>query len=205
MRIGIFGGTFNPPHLGHLALATAALDQLALQRVLWMLTPTPPHKLNQQITSAEQRAEMVRLMLADNPAFELCMLEMQRPGPHYTVDTIALLAEQYPLDELILLIGSDSLISLPRWHQPETLLARCHQIGVMLRPAHTPDLDALEAKIPGVRAKVQLIHTPPIQFNSRDLRLALEKRQNLPTGLDARVHAYILQQGLYLPHEHSQR
>ena len=95
-RIGLFGGTFDPPHLGHLILASEAQTQLELNRLLWMLTPEPPHKQDQFITSIEHRLAMVQLAIADNPAFELSRIELDRPGPHFTVDTIKIVAEQNP-------------------------------------------------------------------------------------------------------------
>src|SRR5512147_2567788 len=95
-RIGLFGGTFDPPHLGHLILAAEARDQLALTRLLWVLTPTPPHKLHQEITPLEHRLEMIRLAIAGSPEFELSRIEIDRPGPHYTLDTLGLIRAANP-------------------------------------------------------------------------------------------------------------
>ena len=96
-RIGIFGGTFDPPHLGHLILASEARAQLNLSRLLWVLTSIPPHKLDQTITPLEDRLAMLKLAIADEPAFEVSRLDMDRPGPYYTVDTLNLLrARRFP-------------------------------------------------------------------------------------------------------------
>src|SRR5688572_10333328 len=101
-RLGLFGGTFDPPHLGHLILASEAHHQLELTRLLWVLTPTPPHKLDQSITPLEHRTEMVQLAIAGNPAFELSRLELDRPGPHYTLDTVHQILDQDPDTDTIL-------------------------------------------------------------------------------------------------------
>jgi len=129
-RIGLFGGTFDPPHLGHLILASEAQAQLELDRLLWILTPEPPHKQDQFITSPEHRLAMVELAIKDNPAFELSRIELDRPGPHYTLDTIKLIAEQNPNADIVPIIGGDSLRDLPTWHEPQKLVYACHWIGV---------------------------------------------------------------------------
>ena len=91
-RLGVFGGTFDPPHIGHLILAAEACESLQFDCLLWVLTPVPPHKLDQPIRPLEHRLEMLKLAISDNPKFELSRIEMDRPGPHYTVDTMRLLA-----------------------------------------------------------------------------------------------------------------
>ena len=92
-QIGLFGGTFDPPHLGHLILASEAYSQLGLNRLLWILTPDPPHKQDQVITPVEHRLAMVNLAIQDNAKFELSRVELDRPGPHYTLDTVETIAD----------------------------------------------------------------------------------------------------------------
>ena len=104
-RLGIFGGTFDPPHLGHLILAAEALDQLQLERVLWVLTPEPPHKQGQDRQSLDDRLEMLHIAISEYPEFLLSRVDIDRPSPLYAVDTVRLLAGQYPGSELIYLIG----------------------------------------------------------------------------------------------------
>ena len=116
-RLGVFGGTFDPPHLGHLILAAEACSKLELERLLWVLTPDPPHKLDRKITPLEHRLAMVTLAIQDTPAFELSRVEIDRPGPHYMVDTLGLLMKAHPSAELVLLIGGDSLSDLPTWQR----------------------------------------------------------------------------------------
>src|SRR5574340_405932 len=124
-RIGIFGGTFDPPHVGHLILASEACAQLKLTRLLWMLTPDPPHKQDQEITPLEQRKAMVEYSILGDRSFELSLLEVERPGPHYTLDTVRILRERHPQAEIVLLIGGDSLHDLPTWYRPAELVRAC--------------------------------------------------------------------------------
>src|SRR6185369_2966540 len=95
-RIGLFGGTFDPPHIGHLILASEASHQFNLSKLLWMLTPNPPHKQDQKVTAVEHRSAMAKLSIVDNPLFEFSRIELDRPGPHYTVDTVNLLLKEEP-------------------------------------------------------------------------------------------------------------
>ncbi len=107
-RLGVFGGTFDPPHLGHLILAAEAQGQLQLSRLLWVLAAAPPHKEGQEITALNHRRQMVRLAIADNPGFELSTVDIDRPGPHYTADMLRLLRDAHPGEQIILVIGGDS-------------------------------------------------------------------------------------------------
>jgi nicotinate-nucleotide adenylyltransferase len=159
-RIGIFGGTFDPPHLGHLILSSEARSQLRLTRLLWVLTPNSPHKIGNSITDLSQRLEMVQCAIGDEPTFELSTIEFERPAPQYTVDTLDILKRQNPAADLILLIGADSLRGLTTWHRPADLVAVCREIGVMRRPGETIQLATLEAALPGIKDKVPCSRFP---------------------------------------------
>jgi nicotinate-nucleotide adenylyltransferase len=196
-RIGIFGGTFDPPHLGHLILASEARAQLKLTRLLWALTSIPPHKLDQPITPLEDRLAMLRLALADEPAFELSDIDMDRPGPHYTLDTVQLLAGKNPGADLILLLGGDSLHDLPSWHRPADLAAACAEIGVMRRPGDAIDLPALEAQVPGITAKVRFMDTPRLEIASREIRRRASEGLPFRYYLPPAVYHYIIEHKLY--------
>ncbi len=196
-RIGLFGGTFDPPHLGHLILASEAQLQLELDRMLWILTPEPPHKLDQRITATEHRLAMVQLAIADNPAFELSRVELDRPGPHYTVDTIKLLAEQNPNAELVPIIGGDSLNDLPKWHKPKELLYACHWVGVMRRPHEESSLDELERELPGITSKVHYVDAPLLEIASREIRTRIAEGKSVRYYLPSTVYDYISQHRLY--------
>ncbi|KAF0108482.1 MAG: nicotinate-nucleotide adenylyltransferase [Anaerolineaceae bacterium] len=195
--IGVFGGTFDPPHLGHLALASAARAQLGLDRLLWMLTPDPPHKQGEVITPIEHRLAMVELALAGHPEFELSRLELDRPGPHYALDTVKLLAEQNPRAGIVYLMGGDSLRGLPTWRRPADLLSALRFVGVMRRPASSPDLPALERILPGITAKVRFVDAPPVDISASGIRsLAAAGKEYRQFVLPA-VYDYIVEHGLY--------
>ena len=196
-RIGIFGGTFDPPHLGHLILASEARAQLKLTRLLWVLTPVPPHKMNRPISSLDDRLAMVKLALNDEPAFELSNIEIERPGPHYTLDTIRIFSKLYPNDDLILLLGGDSLRDLPTWHRPADLVAACHQIGVMRRPGDSIDMDKLDAQIPGLKAKVKFVEAPLLEIASSEIRRRAARDLPFKYYLLPAVYQYIQEHHLY--------
>jgi len=188
MRIGIFGGTFDPPHLGHLILAEEAYDQLDLDRVLWVLTPDPPHKQDQAISTLDDRLVMVQAAIADNPMFGLSRVEMDRPGPHYALDTVRIFGDQMPEAELVYLIGGDSLHDLPTWHLPHRLIEACSALGVMRRPGDQIDLSVLESKIPGLSQKVKWIDAPLLEISSSQIRQRI---------LDGRPFRYFLHFAVY--------
>jgi nicotinate-nucleotide adenylyltransferase len=121
-RVGILGGTFNPPHIGHLSVARAAREQLQLARVVLVPARTPPHKAIECEPGPEHRYEMCRLTAAADERIEISRVELDREGTSYTVDTLRLLHEQAPDDELTLIVGSDMAVDLPRWRDPEVIL-----------------------------------------------------------------------------------
>jgi len=169
-KIGIFGGTFDPPHIGHLILASEAVHQLHLSRLLWVLAPDPPHKQEQPITPFPHRLEMLKRMIADNPMFEISRLEIDRAGPHYTIDTMRLLEIQEPEADIILLLGGDSLRDIPNWRRSAELVAAVSKIGVMRRPGDPFDMPGLEAKIPGITEKVIFIDALLQNLSAHEIR-----------------------------------
>jgi len=196
-RIGVFGGTFDPPHIGHLILATEACEELRFDRLLWVLTPVPPHKLDQSITAIEHRLAMVQLAISDELSFELSRIEIDRPGPHYTVDTMRLLGDKYPSADLILLIGGDSLRDLPTWHRPADLVSACHEIGVIRRPNDSVDLSAWERQVPGTQAKVRFVDAPLLDISSSNIRWRIREKLPFRYYLSPSVYNYILDKELY--------
>ena len=196
-QIGIFGGTFDPPHLGHLILAAEAYSQLGLDRLFWVLTPDPPHKQEQLITPVEHRLAMVNLAIRDNPKFELSRVELDRPGPHYTSDTVEMIAHTYPDADITPIIGGDSLRNLPNWYKPKELLYACHWVGVMRRPGEEPDLKELERELPGITAKVHYVDAPLLEIASRELRSRIAERRPYRYYLPHEVYEYINEHHLY--------
>jgi nicotinate-nucleotide adenylyltransferase len=197
MRLGIFGGTFDPPHLGHLILAAEARSQLQLDRLLWVLTPYPPHKQNNNVSSLEQRLELVEAALAQDPAFELSRIEIERPGPHYAADTVERLQEQFPAANIYYLIGGDSLHDLPTWREPRRFLAHISGLGVMRRPGDRVEFDDLSRSLPGLREKVHLIQAPLLEISSSDLRQRIMEGRPFRYYLPPEVYELILERGYY--------
>jgi len=197
--IGLFGGTFDPPHIGHLILAAEAQSQLSLDRLLWILTPQPPHKKGQPITPLKDRLAMVRLALLNAPAFELSTIEMERPSPHYALDTVNIIADQHPGASLVYLMGGDSLRDLPLWHRPSELVTALQFIGVMRRPGDLIDLSSLENKIPGLTAKVRFINAPLLDIAAHEIRLRAAEGRPYRYFLPTEVYNYIVNHNLYQP------
>ena len=169
-KIGYFGGTFDPPHIGHLVLASEAAYQFELSHLYWGLTPDPPHKQEQTITPLPHRLEMLKRTINGSPLFEISYLEINRPGPHYTIDTIQLLKQQEPDADIFLLIGDDSLLDIPTWRRHLDLIAAVSKIGVLRRSGDSFNLLALEAQIPSLTGKVSFINAQVQPLSSREIR-----------------------------------
>jgi len=197
MRIGLFGGTFNPPHIGHLVLASEAEDQMELDMVYWVLTPNPPHKKGQDITDAVIRSAMVKEAIERFPEFKFSDLEFQRPGPHYAVDTVRIFRTLFPETELFYLIGGDSLNDLPDWYDPAGFVAECDGIITMMRDGETPDWKLLDSKLPGLRQKTRFLNTPIIGISSHTIRDRVKQDQTWRCYVDPGVETIILNNQLY--------
>jgi nicotinate-nucleotide adenylyltransferase len=198
MHIGVFGGTFDPPHIAHLILAAEAYAQLDLSKVLWVLTPRPPHKRDQNITPVVDRLAMLRAALGDDPAFELSHVDLDRPPPHYAVDTLKLLRQDYPGDELIYLMGGDSLEDLPDWYAPQAFVKACDGLGVMVRPKTEIDLESLEARLPGIGQKIHIVRAPVLEISSTHVREWIAQGRPYRYYLPAAVYHVIQERGIYM-------
>jgi nicotinate-nucleotide adenylyltransferase len=195
-RLGILGGTFDPPHNGHLALAEGSLRELHLARVLWVLTPDPPHKELPGITAYPLRREMLQSAIAGNPAFRLCEAESERLGPHYMADTLPILRSRNPGAELILLLGEDSLRDLPTWHRPRDILA-AWTLAVLRRSDRTVDMRALELKLPGIGARTTFLDAAPVNISSTEIRDRIRRGESVEGMVPASVEEIIRREGLY--------
>ncbi len=203
VRYGILGGTFDPPHIGHLALAQEAAARLRLDRVWFAPAADPPHKRGRVGASASDRAAMVELAIADNERFGLERVDLDRPGPSYTVDTLDILRARWGPDAWIgFIVGWDMLLYLPKWHDPAGVLARLDALIVAHRPG-TPGeegaLAQLEASLPDLRERLEPLAAPQLEISSTGLR------ERVAAGLPVRyltpdsVRAYISRCGLYRP------
>jgi len=196
-RLGIFGGTFDPPHIGHLILAMEAYDQLHLDRVLWVLTPQPPHKLGKRIAPLEIRLQMVMASIGGDPVFELSRVDMDRPGPHFVLDTINLLHQDYPNAELVFIMGGDSLHDLPSWHQPQEFVQACDYLGVMHRVGEQIDLHELEKQISGISTKVEFMEAPILEISSNKIKQLIARGKPYRYYLIPSVYEIIKNAKLY--------
>lgn len=206
-RLGVLGGTFDPPHYGHLLLADTARVQLGLERVLFAPVGQPPHKPEARPSSVTRRVGMVQAALADagEPAFQLSRVDLDRPGPHYTVDALTILQETYPAAKLWFLIGGDSLEDLPKWRAPSRILAQA-RLGVLPRPGYDPDLDALAARLSAeedavthvsLRECIDWLIGPALDISSSALRERARRRLPLRFLVPPSVEAYVRQHQLY--------
>jgi len=196
-KIGFFGGTFDPPHIGHLILASEAAHQFGLSRLLWVLNPDPPHKQEQDITLLSHRLEMVQRTISNNPLFELSRLEIDRPGPHYTINTIRYLTQLEPDAEIFLLIGGDSFRDLPTWRLASELVTAASKISVMRRPGDSFDMPALEVQIPGLTEKVSFIDALLLNLSSREIRRRISEGDEYRYYVHPSVYEYIEENQLY--------
>ena len=196
-KLGLFGGTFDPPHLGHLILAAEAQHQLALDRVLWVLTPEPPHKSGLLISPWQTRMQLLEAAIGSEPGFSISRVEIDRPPPHYAFETVRLVKGEFPDDELVYLMGGDELRDLASWKQPADFLAACDAIGVMRRPADAVDLLVLERKFPGVTEKIWFLAAPLIEISASEIRRRIGSGQPVRYFLPQLVYDLILEKKLY--------
>ena len=201
--IGIFGGTFDPIHYGHLALAEEAREVLGLERVIFVPAAIPPHKIGRPITPAEDRVCMVELAIGENSAFELSSVELEREGPSYTVDTLvqlrALMEERYSrsLPEPTLILSAESFSQLRSWHEPEQIFDLC-RIAVAPRPGHAmPARDAFLAAFPGTSPRIVALHGLSFGHSSSDVRARVAAGRSIRYQVPLAISAYIEDHRLY--------
>ena len=198
MKIGILGGTFDPIHVGHLLLAEMARETVALQRVLFTPVADPPHKQERQITPAPHRQAMVELALKGNSRFQLCSVDLERPGPHYSTDTVRLIRRRLEVgpDDCYFIIGSDSLQDLPDWHQPAELITLC-RLAVAHRPGYQPDISDLVTKLPDLEPRLVWVEMPEMGISASDIRARLAGSRSIHYQVLEEVRQYIQTHQLY--------
>ena len=198
MRLGILGGTFDPIHFGHLLAAEEVRVALRLDQVLFAPAGDPPHKQNNSILSVAHRLAMVRLAIADNPAFVISTVDVDRPGPHYTVDMVQLLREQWGTgaDNTSFIMGADSLAQLLTWSQPDRLIELC-RLAVVARPGYRADLAELEATLPGVGHRLDWVEMPVLGISSSDLQRRVREGRSIRYQVPAAVASSVAKHGLY--------
>jgi len=199
MNIGVMGGTFDPIHNGHLAVAEEVRSRLDLNVILFMPAGQPWLKVDNPVSPAEYRVHMVRLAIADKPYLKLSTVEIERPGPTYTVDTMAELQAQLGAEnDLFFILGWGSLAELPQWKEPSRLITMC-RLAVVPRPGYPrPDLKALEARIPGLSQRVILMDKPEIDISASEIRDRVARGLSITHLVPEPVESYIKQQKLYI-------
>ena len=196
MNIGILGGTFDPIHIGHLVVAEEARIKLGFREVIFVPAGQPWRKLDRNITPAVHRVEMVRRAIADNPHFKLCTLEVERPGPSYTVDTLTMLRKQLGSEaSLFFILGRDTLAELPLWKEPKKVVQLCRL--VFPPRLGSKDLKHLEAAIPGLLDKVIQLDMPVIGISSAEIRQRIAQGLTIRYLVPAGVEKYITEQKVY--------
>ena len=196
MRVGIFGGAFNPPHLGHLVCAQEAMSQLELDRVVFMPVGEAPHREIPGDPGAEARLEMVELAVADDERFETSRLELDREGPSYTADTLEQLAKESPDDELFLILGGDQAAALGAWHEPEKVLERA-TVAVFERVSWGRNAIGIKiGRLPGAE-RVRYLDMPLMQVSSSAIRRRVSEDLPIRYLVPDRVEEYIRENNLY--------
>jgi nicotinate-nucleotide adenylyltransferase len=199
MDVGILGGTFDPIHNGHLIVADEVRTRLELDKVFFVPAGQPWLKGDKNISPAIHRVEMVRLAISPNPRFKLSALEVERPGPSYSVDTIDALRDQLGSEVgLFFLLGSDILSELPQWKGPSRLIQMCRLVAYS-RPGYTsPPLRSLESAIPGISSRILPLEVPQIDISSTQIRTLVAQGHSIRSLVPEAVERYIQEQGLYL-------
>jgi nicotinate-nucleotide adenylyltransferase len=198
MKIGVIGGTFDPVHSGHLAIAEAAYTDLKLAEVIFIPAGCPYFKDLNEVTSTQHRVKMLNLALEGKPYFKISFIEIERSGPSYAFDTISnLKTNQYAGDEIFFILGWDTLMSLPRWHEPKRLIALC-RFAAAPRPGFTnPDTSMLEKELPGISERTVIMKQPLIDISSSEIRERVRRGLSIGKMVPLKVGDYIRSHNLY--------
>jgi nicotinate-nucleotide adenylyltransferase len=196
VKLGVIGGTFDPPHYGHLVLAENARAHLALNAVLFVPAGQPPHKPEGPVTPADHRVAMVEAAIAGNSAFRLSRVDVDRPGPHYSVDMLGILERTYPDAALFFLMGGDSLAEFASWRDPSRIVKQA-RLAVMKRPGWEVDWASLAEINPEIRDRLTLLDVPYLAISGTDLRRRVRRGLPIRYLVPPRVEQYVREKGLY--------
>jgi nicotinate-nucleotide adenylyltransferase len=208
-RIGLMGGTFDPIHYAHLVIAEEVRATLELAEMIFIPAGQPPHKPERVTTPAHHRLAMLELALASNPHFTISLVEMDRPGPSYLVDTLRILRAQLGANqdrrvELFFVIGWDSLEEFHIWHDPMAILAQLDHLVAVARPGYREDINEdtynkqLEARLPGIMQRLIVVQAPLLNISSTDLRQRVMQGRPITYQTAEAVERYIFEHGLYV-------
>jgi nicotinate-nucleotide adenylyltransferase len=201
-RLGIYGGTFDPPHQGHLIAATEVRAALGLDTVVFMPAGQPPHKRDQTLTPAQGRVRMIELAIAGRIGLALSTLDLAEDRPAYTADLLARLRDLWgPQHDLFFVLGGDALRDFPGWHAPERIVALA-QLAVVARPGVTTDLAAITRAVPATAGRLHPVAIPLIDIASHDLRARVATDRPIAFQVPLAVEDYIAAEGLYRGGDH---
>jgi nicotinate-nucleotide adenylyltransferase len=197
-RLGVFGGTFDPIHVGHLAAALDALDRLRLDQVLFVPNRQQPLKEEGDASPAVHRQAMLQLAISSQPRFAVSTIELERPGPSYTIDTLRALRTQEPARSIFyFLVGKDVLRDLHRWRDPDGLIEE-FRLAVMERPMDVPvDWQAVERRFPTIREHIEWVRVPRLDIQATELRQRVRAGRPITYQVTPSVEAYIGEHSLY--------
>lgn len=198
MRIGVFGGTFDPPHHGHLVLAEQCREQCQLDEVWFVPAAIPPHKQDMLISPAKARCDMIEFAIAGNSQFKLSRVELDRPGLSYTVATLEQLQAEVSTRELFLLVGADSIRDLPAWRQPDRIQELATIVAVN-RGRTAPTEEQRQALHPTVADRIRFVDMPGVEISATDIRQRVAEGRSIRYLVPRAVESYILQHRLYQP------
>ncbi|HUE14089.1 MAG TPA: nicotinate-nucleotide adenylyltransferase [Planctomycetaceae bacterium] len=198
MRLGLFGGTFDPVHVGHLLLAERCREECRLEHVWFLPAGTPPHKAAESISPGNQRAEMLEFAISGHPQFSVNRMELARTGRSFTVDTLRQLHAEDSARELFFLIGADSLADLPLWRDPAGIAELATIVAVNRGDRPMPDLDALRGQLgDAVLSRIQIVTMPGIDLSATDIRRRVRDGKSIRFMTPRACEVYIQQHGLY--------
>ena len=197
MTVGVFGGTFDPPHLGHLAAAQEAMEAVGLARVLFAPSELNPLKVGNQQSPTRHRVAMTALAIDGNPAYELSRADLGRDGPSYTVDLLERLRGELGGVELAFISGMDVLHELHRWREPLRMLELARLIVISRPGQRVPPLAEIDARLPGASRRITVVETPGVAISSTELRQRVAEGRSVRYLVPDSVAAYIREQGLY--------
>lgn len=198
MRVGIFGGTFDPIHLGHLTLAEQCREQCQLDEVWFVPAALPPHKMLVSISPANVRCDMIEFAISGNPAFRLSRIELDRSGPSFTVDTLEQLRAEDSARELFLLVGADSVRDLPLWREPHRILNLATIVAVNRGTEVSPDRSALRTAFGDLAdTRIVSVAMPAIDISATDIRHRISQQKSIRYLVPRAVEVYIAQHRLY--------
>lgn len=199
MRVGLFGGAFDPVHLGHLILAERCREEAGLDEVWFVPSYKPPHKADRELTRFEHRCDMLGFAVSGQPRFRVEPVERELPPPSYTLHTLEALAERHPGDEFHLLVGADTLADLPNWHRPADVLARAKLVAVA-RPgaeAWTADRLAAAVGVPPAAVRLAVVESPLVDISSRAVRARVAAGKSVRFLVPRAVEEFVRERGLY--------